>query len=213
MQVSGGRVAGPTRVRLGMKRALDIVTCLVALPLIVPIMVAVAVVLVLVQEEVVYRARRVGRYGAIFTMFKFATMRPGAGGPRVTRQCDPRITPIGRWLRATKLNELPQVLNVLRGEMSIVGPRPEDPRYAAFYTPQQRMVFTVRPGMTCLAYLAFGDEEAFIERAAPADVEEFYVRDVLPGKLDVELEYVRSWSVRGDLRIIGCTLGRLLRRG
>ncbi|WP_218591874.1 sugar transferase [Pseudonocardia oceani] len=195
-------------VRRG-KRCLDIVLCLLALPLVLTVVAVIAAMLVLNGQDVFYRAQRVGRGGKTFTMYKFATMVPGDAGPRVTREADPRITPMGRWLRSSKLNELPQVLNVLKGEMSIVGPRPEDPRYAALYSEEQREVFSVRPGMTCLAFLRFGDEQAFIERVQPADVEAYYVSELLPDKLDIELEYLRTWSVLGDVRILARTVAGL----
>jgi lipopolysaccharide/colanic/teichoic acid biosynthesis glycosyltransferase len=143
-------------------------------------------------------------------MFKFATMVPGDDGPRLTRAGDRRITPIGRWLRMTKLNELPQLINVLKGDMSLVGPRPEDPRYTAFYSAEQREVLSVRPGMASLAFLRFGDEEAYIERAGPTDIEAYYLKELLPEKLDIELQYVRSWTMRGDFRILTRTVVGLL---
>lgn len=205
---------GGTRGRAGTagKRALDVVLCLAGLPVVLPVLLTVGLVLLLSGEEVLYRAPRVGLHGRRFTMFKFATMRPGDSGPRVTREGDPRITPIGRVLRSTKLNELPQIVNVLRGDMSVVGPRPEDPRYARAYTPEQRAVWSVRPGMTSVAYLDFGDEQVYIERARPDDVESFYLGELLPAKLEIELGYVRSWTVGGDMVIIARTLGRLLAR-
>ena len=144
-------------------------------------------------------------------MFKFATMVPGDTGPRVTTDGDPRITRIGRWLRATKLNELPQIFNVIKGDMSLVGPRPEDPRYAAHYSAQQRRVLAVRPGMTSLAFLEFGDEQAYIARHDPSDLEAFYLQKLLPEKLDIELRYVTNWTLREDLRILACTVKELLR--
>ena len=150
-----------------------------------------AVVLRLTAGEVIYRAPRIGRDGQLFTMFKFVTMTRGDSGPRVTERGDMRITEIGRWLRATKLNELPQLFNVIKGEMSLVGPRPEDPRYAAQYSARHRQVLAVRPGMTSLAFLRFGDEEEFIAQARPVDVEAYYVQELLPKKLDIELDYVR----------------------
>jgi lipopolysaccharide/colanic/teichoic acid biosynthesis glycosyltransferase len=117
---------------------------------------------------------------------------------------------VGHLLRASKLNELPQILNIIKGDMSFVGPRPEDPRYTAHYSPDQRRVLTVRPGLTSRAFLQFGDEQAFIERAHPGDIEEFYVRELLPEKLDIELEYIDNWSLREDLRILAGTVKGLL---
>ncbi len=192
------------------KRVLDIAICFVAVLVVIPLLLLVAVVLRLTAGEVIYRAPRIGRDGQLFTMFKFVTMTRGDSGPRVTERGDMRITEVGRWLRATKLNELPQLFNVLKGEMSLVGPRPEDPRYAAQYSARHRQVLAVRPGMTSLAFLRFGDEEEFIAQARPVDVEAYYVEELLPKKLDIELDYVRTWSIRQDLRIIAGTVRTLL---
>jgi lipopolysaccharide/colanic/teichoic acid biosynthesis glycosyltransferase len=205
-------VAGHRRFRTRQrgKRTMDLLLCVLALPLVLSVCLLVAIVLAVGQRQVLYRAQRVGRNGRPFTMLKFATMRPGDAGPRVTRERDPRITPIGRWLRATKLNELPQVFNVIKGDMSIVGPRPEDPRYVAFFTPEQTEVLQVRPGLVSPAYLVFGDEQTFIECADPADIEAYYVRELLPEKLRIELQYLQVWSIAGDLRIIARTAARLI---
>jgi lipopolysaccharide/colanic/teichoic acid biosynthesis glycosyltransferase len=173
-------------------------------------MLLIALVLWRTAGEVIYRAPRIGRDGQLFTMFKFVTMARDDSGPRVTGGGDRRITDVGRWLRATKLNELPQLLNVIKGEMSLVGPRPEDPRYATHYSARHRQVLAVRPGLTSLAFLRFGDEEAFIARARPADVEAYYLQELLPQKLDIELDYVNTWSVRQDLRILAGTVRAML---
>jgi lipopolysaccharide/colanic/teichoic acid biosynthesis glycosyltransferase len=192
------------------KRALDIVTCVLVFVIVLPLFVVIALVLKLTAGEVIYRAPRVGRDGRLFTMFKFVTMVRGDSGPRVTGRGDMRITEVGRWLRATKLNELPQLLNVIKGDMSVVGPRPEDPRYAVHYSDRHRSVLAVRPGMTSLAFLRFGDEEAFIARAEPPDVEAYYLQELLPRKLDIELDYVRNWSLQQDLQIVLSTVRALL---
>jgi lipopolysaccharide/colanic/teichoic acid biosynthesis glycosyltransferase len=200
----------PTPMRSRAKRAVDITLPLIALVVFLPVLIAIAAVLMLTSGEVLYRAQRVGLAGRTFTMFKFSTMVPGDDGPRLTRAGDPRITPIGRWLRVTKLNELPQIINVLKGDMSLVGPRPEDPHYAALYSAEQREVLSVRPGMASLAFLSFGDEEAYIERADPADIEAYYLKELLPEKLAIELQYVRNWTMRGDFRILARTVKVLL---
>ena len=106
---------------------------------------------------VFYKATRVGKDGRLFGMYKFRTMR-NDDGPRVTARDDPRITRIGRILRETKLNELPQLFNVLKGEMGLVGPRPEDPEFVAHYSPEERRVLSVRPGITSLATIAYFDD-------------------------------------------------------
>ncbi len=193
------------------KRVLDIAVSLVAVLIVIPLFLLIAVVLKFTAGEVIYRAPRIGRDGQLFTMFKFVTMTRGETGPRVTGRGDMRITEVGRWLRATKLNELPQLFNVIKGEMSVVGPRPEDPRYAAYYSARHRPVLDVRPGMTSRAFLSFGDEEEFIARARPTDLESYYLHDLLPKKLDIELDYVRTWSLRQDLHILLGTVRTLLR--
>ncbi len=192
------------------KRAVDVVLSSLSLLFLLPLLLVIALVLKATSGEVIYRAPRVGRDGRQFAMFKFATMT-GGSGPRVTTEGDPRITPIGRWLRATKINELPQILNVLKGDMSLVGPRPEDPSFTAHYSSEHRRVLTVRPGLTSRAFLRFGDEQAFIERARPTNVEAFYIEELLPEKLDIELQYVDNWSLREDFRILVGTVKGLVR--
>ena len=205
-----GPVPPPPAASSRAKRALDVVMCVPAVLLLLPLLLLIALVLELTGGEVIYRAPRIGRDGRPFTMLKFATMAPGDGGPRITRQGDMRITPVGRWLRASKLNELPQIFNVLKGDMSLVGPRPEDPRYTAHYSTAHRRVLAVRPGLTSRAFLRFGDEQAFIERAGPLDIEAFYLQELLPEKLDIELDYIDNWSMREDLKILAGTVKGLI---
>ena len=202
------RTSGPSGT--ASKRALDIALCAASLPFTAPIAGLIAVAVRLTSRgPVLYRANRVGRYGRPIVVLKFRTMRTGCAGPSVTRAGDDRITPIGRLLRASKLDELPQIVNVLRGDMSIVGPRPEDPRYVEHYTTEQRQVLSVRPGITSLAFLRFGHEQELIERARPADTEEYYLTEILPEKLEIELGYVRQWTLRRDLWIVARTVGGL----
>ena len=147
----------------------------------------------------------------MFNILKFRTMRAGSDGqgPAVTAAGDARITRAGAWLRHTKLDELPQLLNVLRGEMSLVGPRPEVPRYMALYEPAVReRILSVRPGITDLAALEFRDEERLL--AAAPDVERAYVEQILPVKQRYYLDYVARHSVGGDVRILLNTLAALL---
>lgn len=182
-----------------MKRAFDLVVAMLLLVILSPL-IAVLAVLVRMSSRgpILHRAARVGRAGVTFTIYKLRTMRTEPG-PGITAREDPRITPLGRMLRASHLDELPQLLNIVRGDMSLVGPRPEDPRFVALYTPAQRAVLAVRPGLTGLAQLAHADEE----RRLPADDPEgAYVRDVLPEKLAIDLAYVRQRSFLGDLGIL-----------
>lgn len=211
MTISTGR---PPFARRATKRALDVVVSLLALPVFLIVMLVIAIPLKLDSPgPVLYHARRVGRDMRMFDILKIRTMTCESRGPGITRSGDARITRIGRWLRGSKLDELPQIINVLKGDMSLVGPRPEDPRYIEAYSVEQREVLSVRPGLTCLAFLRFGHEQAFIERAQPADVETFYVTEVLPEKLAIELEYVRGWSIWGDLAIMARTFIGLFARG
>ncbi len=157
-----------------------------------------------------YRAVRVGRNGATFCLYKFRSMRIDAAqtGPAVTAQGDCRVTRTGAFLRRTKLDELPQLLNVLRGEMSLVGPRPEDPRYVALYTPAQRRLLAVRPGITGAASLAFRHEEQLL---ASPDWERVYVEEVLPAKLAIDLAWLERRSLAGDIALIMRTVAAVLR--
>ena len=141
------------------RRVAGVALCLLALLLLLPVMLAAALAVLLTDgRPVLYRAERVGRDGRPFHLLKFRTMTAGAAGPAVTGSADPRITQVGRLLRRTKLDELPQLVNVLRGEMNLVGPRPEDPRFVALYSSQQREVLSVRPGITSPAAVRYRHE-------------------------------------------------------
>ena len=159
-----------------------------------------------------YRATRVGRDGRPLVVYKWRTMVAGAdrGGPSVTAAGDPRVTPVGSVLRKTKLDEFPQFWNVLKGEMSLVGPRPEDPKYVALYTPAQRRVLEVKPGITSPASVRYRHEEEFLQGE---DWERAYVEEVLPAKLALELEYLAHRSLPGDLWILVQTAAALLPTG
>jgi lipopolysaccharide/colanic/teichoic acid biosynthesis glycosyltransferase len=196
------------------KRAFDLIASLSGLVLLSPLLAAVAA---LVARDspgpVFYRQERVGRHGVRFRIIKFRTMGVGAdrAGGSLTVGADPRVTRVGRWLRALKIDELPQLLNVVRGEMSLVGPRPEVPKYVALYTPEQRRVLEVRPGITDLASLTFRDESALL--GAAADPERVYVEEILPRKLALSLEYVDRQSLPYDLQLIWRTVSHVwLRR-
>jgi lipopolysaccharide/colanic/teichoic acid biosynthesis glycosyltransferase len=159
-----------------------------------------------------FRQERVGRHGRPFTMLKFRTMRaePQPAGSLLTLAADARITGAGRFLRRTKIDELPQLINVIRGEMSLVGPRPEVARYVALYPPDVRAtVLSVRPGITDYAALAYRDESSLL---ASGDAEAIYVSTILPRKLALYQRYVAEQSLRTDLQLILLTLRALIRR-
>jgi lipopolysaccharide/colanic/teichoic acid biosynthesis glycosyltransferase len=193
-------------------RALDVALSLVALMVLAPLLLVVAITVKFSSPgPVLYRARRAGRYGKPFTLYKFRSMVAGASGcgPRVTGSGDPRITPIGRVLRRTKLDELPQFFNILKGDMRLVGPRPEDPALVETYSADERRLLTVKPGLTSPATVLHRYEE---ELLAGPDPETAYRREVLPMKLQVELEYLDRRTVVEDLRVLGHTVLALFAR-
>lgn len=196
-----------------LKRGFDILAALLALAVLSPLLLIIALLVALGSPGgAFFRQVRVGKGGHEFRLLKFRTMRPGseAQGQITVGGRDPRITRIGYFLRKTKLDELPQLLNIMRGDMSIVGPRPEVPRYVAMYSPEQRQVLSVRPGLTSLASIAYIDENEVLGRAS--DPERAYVEEVMPAKLALDLRYVHEQGLGMDLRIILATIGRLLLR-
>ena len=196
------------------KRVFDVATALLGLVLLAPLFVAVAVWIKLDSPgPVFFRQERIGRGGVPFRIHKFRTMRVGAemAGPALTVGADPRITRAGAFLRRTKIDELPQLIDVLGGDMSVVGPRPEVPRYVAAYPPELRAkVLSVRPGITDPASLQFRDESTLLAQAA--DPEREYRDVVLPAKLRLAADYVDSATLGGDLRLIAATVRALWSR-
>jgi lipopolysaccharide/colanic/teichoic acid biosynthesis glycosyltransferase len=182
-------------------RALDLAGALAGLAVSLPLWPIIAVLIRLDSHgPCFYRATRLARGESTFQMIKFRSMTSG-DGLRVTVGGDRRVTRVGRVLRATKLDELPQLLNVVRGDMSLVGPRPEDPHYLPCYPPELREIFAYRPGMTSPASLEYRHEEEIL-RQAGADPERVYVEEVLPAKVKIDLDYCRSRTVRSDLEIL-----------
>lgn len=160
---------------------------------------------------VFFRQERVGRHGRLFRIHKFRTMREAAeAAGQLTVGEDPRITRLGRWLRGHRLDELPQLMDVLRGDMSLVGPRPEVPRYVALYPAELKsLVLSVRPGITDPASLAYRHEAQVL--AASADPERTYIEELLPAKLAASAEYARTASLWTDLKVLARSVGVLLR--
>ena len=196
---------------LWLKRLFDVAASAAGLLLLAPLLLAIAVWIRLDSPgPVFFRQERVGLRGQPFRIFKFRSMRPDNAGPQITVGADDRITRSGRFIRAYKLDELPQLLNVLLGDMSIVGPRPEVPRYVALYPATVRdEVLSVRPGMTDWASVQYRSESALL--AQSPDPERTYVETVLPAKLALCQQYVRERSLLLDLKIIAMTLGILLK--
>lgn len=189
-----------------LKRLFDITASLIGLIVLSPIFIMIAIIIkITAPGSVFYRATRLGQYGKHFKLFKFRSMVINADqiGPGITGASDTRITPIGRLLRKSKLDELPQLINVLRGDMSIVGPRPEDPRYVAHYTDEQRKVLNVRPGITSPASIEYRDEEA---QLTGSSWESYYIEHIMPAKLTIDLNYAKNSNVFVDIIIIFKTL-------
>jgi FlaA1/EpsC-like NDP-sugar epimerase/lipopolysaccharide/colanic/teichoic acid biosynthesis glycosyltransferase len=185
----------------------------IGLVVLLPVMLVVALLVKLDSKgPILYRADRVGRYGREFRLYKFRTMIEGAHkhGPAITARDDPRITRLGRILRTSRIDELPQLVNVIRGDMSLVGPRPEDPTYVAFYTPEQSRLLSVRPGITSPASLAYRNESEILPWSRPFAT---YLESVLPAKLAIDLAYLERQTFWSDLAVIARTLGIWLESG
>jgi lipopolysaccharide/colanic/teichoic acid biosynthesis glycosyltransferase len=195
-----------------MKRIVDVVGALVLAVMAAPLVAVLAVAIRLESRgPALYRQLRVGRGGRLFTLFKLRSMRVDADveGPAITVHGDARITRVGSVIRRFKLDELPQLLNVLRGEMSLVGPRPEVPRYVAQYLPADAaVVLSVRPGLTDPASVILFDESELLRTTA--DPERFYIEQLIPYKIGLYRRYVASQSLAGDLAVLAKTLARIV---
>lgn len=191
-------------------RLLDLTVAILGLLLLWPLFVIISGIIKLTSPgPVFYRARRMGQGQRHFKLYKFRSMVQDADqqGPGITVNNDARITRIGRLLRRTKLDELPQLINILRGEMSLVGPRPEDPRYLPFYTPEQRQILSVRPGITSPASIYYHNEETLL---SGDQWESVYRKQILPNKLALDLAYLRQRTVRTDIILILKTIVTVL---
>lgn len=184
---------------------MDMVLSAAALLVLSPLLAMCALAVLLDSGRPIFFSQvRVGRGFRHFRVWKFRSMRTDPSGPAITVRGDSRLTRVGKWLRAGKLDELPQLLNVLRGDMSLVGPRPELPEYVALYRERYRPILAVRPGITDLASIAFRDEEAILAAASNPLAE--YANHILPAKLDLAEEYLRSRSLLLDFSILCRTI-------
>jgi lipopolysaccharide/colanic/teichoic acid biosynthesis glycosyltransferase len=184
------------------RRLLDVTVALPALIVLSPVLLVIALAVVFDSPgNPFYLARRIGRLGRPFIMVKFRTMvrDASAAGPAITGNRDPRITRVGAFLRRTKLDELPQFINVLIGHMSLVGPRPEAPALVALYTPDERRVLHVRPGLTGAVQL-LGDESELIPPGV--DVDKYYAEYLMHAKLRLDLRYLETRTLLSDLTIL-----------
>lgn len=196
-----------------MTRLRDVVASGLGLVLLSPLLLAVAIAILLDSPgPVFFRQTRVGLHGRHFRIHKFRTMRVDAAGPAVSATGDSRVTRVGRLLRRTKIDELPQLLDVLRGEMSLVGPRPEVPQYVSLWPEDLRpVILSVRPGITDPATVQLRDEADIL--AQSQDPERVYIEELLPLKTREYARYVQTRSFVGDLKTIAATLGAVCRSG
>lgn len=196
------------------KRLFDLCASSIGLILLSPMLLLIAALICLDSRgSAFFRQERVGQFGRIFRIHKFRTMvvEAEAWGMQITVGADPRVTRVGALLRRYKLDELPQLIDVLLGDMSLVGPRPEVPRYVAHYPKGIReLVLSVRPGITDLASIVFKDENEILGRAS--DPHQAYVAEVLPIKLAYCVEYIRNRSLLGDIGIIFGTILAIVHR-
>ena len=200
------------KLQLFLKRVMDIVISGGALLVIWPVLLLIALAIKIDDPgPVFYRQVRVGRNGKTFRIFKFRTMVVDADkkGLQITVGRDHRITRVGALLRKTKLDELAQLINVFTGEMSFVGPRPEVPKYVDLYTPYQRQVLLVRPGITDYASIAYRNENDMLEGAE--DPERMYIDVIMPDKIELNMKYLREISPLADIRLIFTTIIAVIR--
>ena len=200
------------KTQLALKRAMDVLVSGGALLVIWPVLLLIALAIKIDDPgPVFYRQVRVGRGGKPFRIFKFRTMIVDADkkGLSITVGQDKRITRMGALLRKTKLDELAQLLNVFVGDMSFVGPRPEVQRYVDLYTPYQRQVLLVRPGITDYASIAYRNENDLL--AGADDPERMYIEEIMPAKIELNMKYLREISPIADLRLIFGTIAAVIR--
>jgi lipopolysaccharide/colanic/teichoic acid biosynthesis glycosyltransferase len=195
------------------KRMLDAVLALTGLITGAPVMAAIAVLVKLTSPgPMFFRQLRVGLGMSGITILKFRTMFNVAGGPGVTPSGDKRVTPLGHLLRKAKLDELPQLFNVLIGDLALVGPRPELPKYmAALEDHQLSRILQVRPGITSAATILFRNEEQILSTVPPGEVENFYLSKLLPEKVQLELEYAEYATFGSDLQVLFRTIVAIFR--
>jgi lipopolysaccharide/colanic/teichoic acid biosynthesis glycosyltransferase len=188
------------------KRSFDFVSAFFGLIVLSPLFLIASLIIKLTSPgPVFHRGERVGRNGKVFLLYKFRTMIANAAkrGPGITAKRDSRVTSMGRVFRRTKIDELPQLINVLKGDMSLVGPRPEDPRYVALYTTEQKKILNFRPGITSAASLTYRHEEQIL---SGMDWETVYRINILPTKLVIDLDYLSKRTFWTDVCLIVRTI-------
>jgi len=194
-----------------MKRCFDLLFSIVGILLLSPVLIFIAMVIVLESKGgVIYKQTRVGRHNKDFNLFKFRTMFVNSDqkGLLTVGKKDARITKSGYILRQSKLDELPQLFNIIKGDMSLIGPRPEVRKYVNLYTPEQLQVLTVRPGLSDLASLEYINENELLAQSETP--EELYISTIMPAKLKLNLEYIQKQSFIFDLQLIFKTISKII---
>jgi lipopolysaccharide/colanic/teichoic acid biosynthesis glycosyltransferase len=194
------------------KRLFDIIFSILGIIILSPFLILISIVVLLTSGGgAFYRQVRVGKNGREFRLIKFRTMRRGAdkSGSLTVGMRDSRITSIGFYLRKYKLDELPQLFNVFKGDMSFVGPRPEVPEYMAFYNAEQREVLKVKPGITDYASIVYSEENELL--ANTQNPEELYIKKVMPAKLKLNRKYIDEMSLSTDIKVILKTISKIFR--
>ncbi|MBK6951739.1 MAG: sugar transferase [Crocinitomicaceae bacterium] len=193
------------------KRIFDFISSLVVVVLFFPFFIIIAIWILLDSPGgIFYKQIRVGKDGKEFTLLKFRSMTVGADKQGlITIGNDNRVTRSGRFIRKTKIDEFPQLINIIKGEMSVVGPRPEVPKYVALYTEDQKKVLSVRPGLTDLASLKYFDEQKLLGESD--DPEKTYRNEIMPKKLELNLQYLAQQSLFLDFKLIFSTIFRIFK--
>ena len=194
-----------------LKRIFDIILSLFGLIILLPFMIIIAILIKLDSKgPVFFKQVRVTKNGREFKIFKYRTMKIGSDKySQITVGKDDRITKIGMFLRKYKLDEIPQLINVLLGDMSLVGPRPEVPKYVAFYTDEQKEILKVRAGITDYASIEFSDENDLL--ASEEDPEKAYIEKIMPKKIELNKKYILEISILTDIKIILLTIKKILK--
>lgn len=193
-----------------LKRLFDIVASFCGIVILFPLIVIVSILIKLTSKgPVLFKQVRVTKNGRLFKIYKFRTMRENSeGNKQITVGNDSRITGVGHILRKTKLDELPQLFNVLKGEMSLVGPRPEVPKYVELYTEEQREILKVSAGITDYASIYFSNESELLGEAE--NPEEFYIKKIMPYKIELNKKYIKEIGIVTDIKLIILTILKIL---
>lgn len=194
-----------------MKRIFDITTSFLVILVLSPLFIIISIIILLESRGgFFYGQIRVGKDGKEFRLLKFRSMKVNSDlKGQLTVGNDPRVTPFGRFIRKTKLDEFPQLINILAGDMSVVGPRPEVPKYVKLYTQEQKTVLSVRPGLTDLASIEYFNEQEKLGESD--DPEKLYIEEIMPEKLKLNLKYIKSQSIKNDVKIIFKTIGKIFK--